>query len=341
MPRLKVGNATLFDQSLMDHASLHDFDAIDDILDWIAIEKTLAPIYSSKEGGASYPPILMFRALLMQIWHNLSDVQAEKMLARDLLFRRFCRLSLMDPIPDHSTISRFRNKITALDLYDKLLAQINEQLTKKGAIIKEGEISILDATVIEAHQCRKKRGSSKKNPTENTQDGEAGWSVKTGTKGSKEFTYGFKAHANVDEDGFVKKLEVTAGNVHDSQMVEPILTGTEIEFYADSAYAGEPISKMLAARNIKNCVNKRAYRNKPLTKEDDDYNAQMSGVRYVVERTFGAFKRHYHGAKTRFLGVKKTKAWMMGIAIAHNLKKAAALLSLGVPLQVQPRGKCA
>jgi IS5 family transposase len=265
---------------------------------------------------------MMFRAMLLQVWHKLSDVQTEKMLSRDLLFRRFCRLSLVDKIPDHSTISRFRSQLVKADLYQRLLDEVNEQLEKKGAIVKIGEISIVDATVIEAHQCRKKPGVNK----ENTQDAEAGWSVKTGTKGRIESTYGFKGHTNVDEDGFIKTVEVTAGNVHDSQVVEEILSGSEEALYADSAYAGEPIAEKLAARNIKNRIHHRAYRNKPLTPVEKEENRIMSEVRYVVERTFGALKRHYGIGKTRFLGIQKTEGWLTVIAMAHNLKKAAAIL---------------
>lgn len=322
MARLKVGRANLFDTLIVDHKNLHEFDEIDKLLDWSKIEEHLSSIYSSNEGGASYPPIMMFRAMLLQVWHNISDVQSEKMLSRDLLFRRFCRLSLTDHIPDHSTISRFRNQLVKYNLYEPLFNEVNQQLAVKGAIVKVGEVSIVDATVIEAHQCRKKPGVKK----DNTQDEEAGWAVKTGTKGNKESTYGYKAHANVDEDGFVKSVKVTAGNVHDSQVLEEILTGAEEALYADSAYSGQPIAEKLKRRKIKNRINRRAYRNKPMTKADTEYNGSMSSVRYVIERTFGAFKRHYGAYKTRFIGAAKTEAWIITISIAHNLKKAAAIL---------------
>lgn len=328
MRRLNIGRSTLFDSAIASHKIMHEFDEIYKLLDWSKIETLLSCIYSSESGGASYPPLMMFRAMLLQVWHNLSDVQAEKQLYRDLLFRRFCGLSLMDTVPDHSTISRFRNQLTKADLYEKLLDEINNQLAAKGAIVKVGEVSIVDATVIEAHQCRKKPGVKK----ENTQDPEGGWSVKTGTKGKKEFTYGFKAHANVDEDGFVKKIKTTAGSVHDSQVVEEILTGTEVALYGDSAYAGQPIADMLATKGIENRINKRAYRNTPLTENAKEENGVMSSVRYVVERTFGSKKRHYRAGKTRFLGIEKVHSWITTISIAHNLKKAAAILRPG-PLE--------
>jgi IS5 family transposase len=317
-----VGTPTLFDSIIPDHKSLHEFDGIDDLLDWKRIESHLSLVYGSKEGGASYPPLMMFRAMLLQVWHNISDVQTEKMLSRDLLFRRFCGLSLKDQVPDHSTISRFRTQLHRHGLYDKLFKEVNQQLSDKGAIVKVGEVSIVDASVIEAHQVRKKPGVN----TDNTQDPDAGWSVKTGTKGNTESTYGFKAHANVDEDGFVKAVKVTSGNVHDSQRLEELLTGTEEELYGDSAYASKAISDKLEERGIKNKINRRAYRNKPLNEDDLEYNSTMSSVRYVVERTFGAFKRHYGAQKTRFLGVTKVQNWITIISIAHNLKKAAAIL---------------
>jgi transposase, IS5 family len=328
MARKNIGNRSLFDSALSNHKVMHEFDDIYKLVDWDKIEALLACVHSSSCGGASYPPLIMFRAMLLQVWHKLSDPEAEKQLYRDLLFRRFCGLSLMDNVPDHSTISRFRNHLIAKDLYRKLLDEINHQLAEKGAIVKVGEVSIVDATVIEAHQCRKKPGVNK----ENTQDPQAGWSVKTGTKGRQEFTYGFKAHVNVDEDGFVKSLETTAGNIHDSQKLEDVLTGTEEELYADSAYAGEPVANVLTAKGIKNRINRRAYRNNPLTDKDKDYNRTMSSVRYVIERTFGTFKRHYGANKTRFLGIQKTHAWITTISMVHNLKKAAVLLRPG-PLE--------
>lgn len=327
MPRKTVGTKTLFDTAIRDHSSLHEFDALDVLLDWKKIGSLLESIHASKEGGASYPPLMMFRAMLMQHWHNLSDVQTEKMLGRDLLFRRFCRLSLADPIPDHSTISRFRSALVKQNLLDTLLKEVNAQLATQGAIIKTGEVSIVDASVIEAHQCRKKPGVGK----ENTQDEDAGWSVKTGTKGRKESTYGFKAHTNVDEDGFIKTVKVTAGNIHDSQVLEEILTGTEEELYADAAYVGEKIADLLKAKKIRNRINQRSYRNKPLSEEKKMVNQLMSGTRYVVERTFGALKRHYGAWKTRFVGIAKVQGWVTTLAIAHNIKKAMGILSCCPP----------
>jgi len=124
------------------------------------------------------------------MWYDLSDPQLEKQLARDLLFRRFVGLDLSSPVPDHSTFWRFRQTLERACLMDPLLSEINQQLSERGLYIKAGEVSIVDASVIEAKQCRpnkRKDGSS-------TQDAYADWNVKTASDGRRKSTYGFKAH---------------------------------------------------------------------------------------------------------------------------------------------------
>ena len=75
-------------------------------------------------------------------------------MARDLLFRRFVELDLSEPVPDHSTFWRYRQTLEQTDLLKKLLSEINQQLCEQGLYIKSGEVSIVDASVIEAKQSR-------------------------------------------------------------------------------------------------------------------------------------------------------------------------------------------
>jgi IS5 family transposase len=128
------------------------------------------------------------------------------------LFRRFVGLSLADSVPDHSSIWRFRQRLEKQDLMQVLLAEINRQLSLQGLYIRAGKIAMVDASAIQAQRNRPnkdKHGNS-------TQDPEAGHNVKQGSDGKRKTTYGFKAHINVDKDGFIKAIAFTAGNVHDS-----------------------------------------------------------------------------------------------------------------------------
>lgn len=241
-----------------DHDALKELDEVQELLDWSRIEHLLSDVHASKKGEKAWHPLMMFKAMLLQSWYNLSDPQLEKQLARDLLFRRFVGLSLSDAVPDHSTLWRFRNNPTIVSLQEKLLSEINDQLAKKSLLIKAGSVSIVDASVIKAQRNR----PNKDKDGNNTQDPEADYSVKVGSDGKLKTTYGYKAHVNVDEDGFVKAMEMTAGNVHDSQVFTELLSGDEATVYADSAYASGKTDEWLAEKNIENGVLSRAYRKK-------------------------------------------------------------------------------
>ncbi len=309
---------SLADALVVEHKSLSELDDVHNIINWIEIEKTLSNLYSSKLGAPSYPPLMMFKILILQAWYNLSDEALEKQIARDLMFRRFIDLSLSESVPDHSSIWRFRQLLNTEKLLEPLLEQINTHLEQNSIIVSLGSINIIDATVIEAKQCRKRKGKD----GNNTQDKEAAYNVKVAADNKKKTTYGFKMHANIDEDGFIKNMTYTPDNVHDSQEFDKLLdistTKTYGQVFADSAYANKQNDKKLGKQNNK--VLHRAYRNKPLTDQQKQENKQHSSIRYIVERTFGLLKLHHGLAKARYLGLERNKTRAQLITMSHNLK---------------------
>ena len=98
----------------------------EEFLDWDEIASELSGIYSSGTGRPSYPLLVLFKTLLLQQWYGLSDPGMEEALSDRISFRRFVGLSLSDPVPDHSTISRFRTKLG--DRYERLLSTLNGQI---------------------------------------------------------------------------------------------------------------------------------------------------------------------------------------------------------------------
>ena len=304
----------------MEHAALTELDYVHALLDWTSLEGHLVNIHNKAGGEKAWPPLMMFKALLLQSWYKLSDPRLEKQLARDLLFRRFVGLGLDQSVPDHSTLWRFRQKL-ADGIWDKLLQEINAQLSRQQLYIKTGEISIVDARVIQAKQNRPNKGVN----GNNTQDKEAGYNVKTSSDGKRKTTYGFKAHIAVEEDGFIKTSAFTSGNVHDSQCLVPLLSGTESAVYADSAYKSEKHDALLAAHGTKNCILERAYRNKPLTGAQKQRNRRHSGIRSIVERVFGVLKLHYGMGQARYLGLARNFTRFGLMCMAYNLKRGVAI----------------
>ena len=67
---------------LLDHPALRALDDIEAVIDWDAVA-LLLPQGKVDTGRLGYPALTLFRALLLGLWHNLSDVKLEGQLARD------------------------------------------------------------------------------------------------------------------------------------------------------------------------------------------------------------------------------------------------------------------
>ncbi len=316
-----LAQRSLADGMLIDHDALKELDGVHELIDWSRLEQLLSGIHANPRGEKAWPPLMMVKALLLQSWYGLSDPALEKQLARDLLFRRFTGLDISESVPDHSTFWRFRQTLERLSLMDACLGEINTQLSEQGLYIQSGGVSIVDASVIEAKQCR----PHKNQEGHSTQDPEAGWNVKAGSDGKRKSTYGYKAHINVDEAGFIKSTDYSPGNVHDSNYFTDLLCGDETAVYADSAYRSQAHDRWLAQRQIDNRIIKRGYRNKPLDAQGRKFNRLHSGVRCTVERVFGVLKLHYGMGKARYLGLGRNRTRFELMCVAHNIKRGLSL----------------
>jgi IS5 family transposase len=316
--------ALFVSSTALDHPSLHGLDDTEAVLDWAHLEALMDKIYASKTGRPSYPLLTLLRSLLLGIWYKLSDEQLASSLARDLLFRRFCRLELSSDIPDATTLGRFRQQLVEYDLWEKLLGEVNRQLEEKHIIMSEGRINIIDATPVEAAQSGPGNGVDG-GPTK---DGEAGWHVKQDSRGNLKSTYGYSVHTGVDEDGFIQRQTVTPGNVHDSQERDTLLLGDESEHYADAAYSSAETRDKLARFGISDRVQRKGYRNHPLSLGDHERNKEIAITRSGGERPFATYKRLYGLARTRFMGLDKNLTFYGLAAMASNIRKGAKFLTL-------------
>src|ERR1017187_3954108 len=152
-------------------------------IEWAAFEVLFSQINANTKGAPGYPPLTMFRIVLLQQWYSLSDPRAEEAVRDRLSFRRFCGIPLDAETPDHSSIWRFRQTLDQLGLSEKLLAEINRQLDARGLIVKRG--TLVDATSISAVGKRTAVADGQVDP----RDPDASFTVKNG-----ETHFGYKAH---------------------------------------------------------------------------------------------------------------------------------------------------
>ena len=79
-------------------------DEVHELIDWTRPEKLLSGVHANRTGEKAWPPLMMFKTLLLQSWYRLSDPGLEKQLARDLLFRRLIGFNLSESVAAQSTL---------------------------------------------------------------------------------------------------------------------------------------------------------------------------------------------------------------------------------------------
>lgn len=326
------------DQRLSKKSFLSD---VDRIIDWNPIEKLLKKHYKKREaadGRPAYPPLPLFKMLLLQRWYNLSDPGLEEAVNDRLSFLRFTGFSFESSIPDETTICRFRNELIKKGLYRKLLSRINEQLEKKGILVKTG--AIVDATLVSSSRRPRKvidvlpedrrEDEFQDEPGHEvsySDDVEAAW-VKKGNR----LHYGYKVHMAAEAmEGFILGGHVTPANRADTveldRVLEELDLPSETVVLADKGYCSLGNREMLNNRGLHDGIMEKASRNRPLSKEAKGRNRLISKLRYIVEQGFGTLKRRYSFGRARYLGRIKTEMEFYLNAMAFNIRKAVGMLA--------------
>jgi len=161
MGQRRIGQACLAEALLPAGAGANRrLERIAGLVDWTPMsrrqrpqggKRLLAPL-RAPTGRPGYPPLALFRALLLAQWYQLSDPGLEEALADRLSFRRFCGFGFDDGTPDETTLCRFRGALAERGLAEALFAELNRQLDAKGLVLKAG--TLIDATLVEAAVAR-------------------------------------------------------------------------------------------------------------------------------------------------------------------------------------------
>jgi transposase len=113
-----------------------------------ALSGDFAGLYSGT-GRPSIPPEMLLRAMLLQAFYSIrSERQLMERLEFDLLFRWFVGLGVDEPVWDHSSFSKNRDRLLDGDIAAKFLAAVLAQPRVKRLLSSE-HFSV-DGTLIEA-----------------------------------------------------------------------------------------------------------------------------------------------------------------------------------------------
>lgn len=286
------------------------------LMDWSGIEELLRPLRCSRLGRPPYPPLSLFKVLLLQRWYGLSDEAMEDALSDRVSFRRFAGLSLEEMVPDASTLCRFRGEMAAADLGERLFEAAGKVLSAKGFLVRSG--TLIDASLISAAVAEPRKqpggGASKADP-------EAVWTK----KGSKA-TFGYKLHVALDQgSGLVRQARLTKASTADCALGPDLVQGDEQMVYADMAYDNARMRRRLADLGIANGVMQRPNKHHPLTETEKRRNAVLGRVRGRVESLFGTLKRSYQRHRMRYRGLARNSLDILLTLLAINLRRARKL----------------
>ena len=140
---------------------------------WGELCALIAPVYP--KAGDGRPPKeleMMLRVYFLQQWFNLSDPGAEEALYDSSSMRRFAGIDLGEmPVPDESTVLRFRHLLEAHGLGEKLFQQVHAYLEGQG--IRIGTGTIVDATIISAPTLDQEQGQEPQSGHAPDQEGQS------------------------------------------------------------------------------------------------------------------------------------------------------------------------
>ncbi|MDP2160270.1 MAG: IS5 family transposase [Flavobacterium sp.] len=314
---------------------------LNDYIDWRIFESTLNEAFKdevrdlSKGGRPPFSKLIMFKSLIIQSFYNLSDDQLEYQITDRASFKRFLGLKKSDKVPDSKTFWFFREQLIEKDIIIDLFDIFNEVLDAAGVFANEGKM--VDASFVEAPRQRntreenkhiKETGTAPENWKEKPhklcqKDIDARW-----TKKNNITFYGYKNHVKSDtKTKFIKKFKVTTASVHDSQVIEYLLTEEDEgqTLHADSAYTGEIQEQVYIEKKIINKVNEKGSRNKPLTDEQKANNKEKSKTRARVEHIFGFVENSMSGSFVRTIGIVRANAKIGMMNLTYNICRCVQL----------------
>ena len=334
-----------------------DLERLDAIVDFEAFRPDLAkavPRSGGRKGGR--PPfdhVFMWKVLILQASHSLSDERTEFLIKDRLSFMRFLGLGLADPVPDANTIWTFREALTRATIGDApaiavLFRAYEAALSEAGFLAMGGQI--IDATIVSAPKQRNTDGEKadiragrvpeawKGKPAKLAQkDRDARWTIKfsrakPSDDGSPRIdiavpSFGYKNHIGIDRrHGLIRTWTATHAARHDGAQLPNLIStaNTASHVWADTAYRSKANEKHLADSGLRSQIHRKKPAGRPMARNVARANNARSKVRAGVEHVF-ARQKGPMGLVVRTIGLARATV-KIGLAnIAYNMRRAVWL----------------
>ena len=295
------------------------------------LERAVPRADRSRGGRPPFEHVLMFKVLILQASHSLSDERTEFLIKDRLSFMRFLGLGLADPVPDANTIWTFREALT-------------RALIRAGFLAMGGQI--VDASIIAAPKQRNTDAEKRDikegripagwvdNPAKLAQkDRDARWTVKwskakPADDGSPRIdlavpAFGYKNHVGIDRrHGLIRTWTVTDAARHDGAQLPALISkaNTGSDVWGDTAYRSRANERLLAENGRRSQIHRKKPPRKPMPKHTARANGAKSKVRAAVEHVF-AHEKGPMGLVVRTIGLARARV-KIGLAnLVYNMKR--------------------
>lgn len=351
----KQEKASFFGDFVYDRVvpSDHFLRKLDAVVPWPRFTKKLVKLYRGKgrEGRPPYDPAVLLKMLLVVYLYDLSERQTEVVANDSLSIKWFLGLAVDEPAPDHSTLTKFKERLLEkgkLDALEDVLGQIIALAAERG--IRFGQVQVMDSvhTVADVNVEKDERRQEREGKP--PRDEEAHWGVKGSRRyeepGGKrvrqrEYFFGYKTHCSLNaENGLITSVSVTPGNANDGHQMPGLLDkdralGLPLGIVtADRGYDDGANHFLLQAQGLHSAIRLNDYRtqkkdaNKEIWLELEATAEYQQGLkeRYKIERKFGEAKQWHGLRRCRYLGCLRYGLQALVTAIVLNLKRLVKLL---------------
>ena len=315
------------------------------------LSPTFARLYAP-QGRPSIPPEQLLRALLLQAFYSIrSERQLMERLDFDLLFCWFVGLGLDDPVWDHSTFSKNRDRLLEGDVAAEFLATLLDR-PKVRRLLSSEHFSV-DGSLVEAWASMKsfrpkddpgdppegRNGSRDFHGERRRNDSHASTTdpdARLYRKGpGQEARLCFVGHVLMENrHGLVVDAELTRASGHAERlaalaMLDRLPTVGPVTLGADRGFDAKDFVLELRERRItphiaQNTSGRRSAIDGRTTRHDG--YAQSQRTRKRIEEAFGWIKTIAGQARTRLRGLDRVRWSFTLAATAYNLIRLPKLI---------------
>ncbi len=318
----------------------------------------LSPVFDAMYAAAgrpSIPPEHLLKAMLLQTFYSIrSERQLCERLQYDLLFKWFIGLNILDPVFDHSTFSKNRDRLLEHDVASHFFAAVRREARRRHLL--SSEHFTVDGTLLEAWaslksvQARDGHGQPPpggKNPsvdfhgqrrTNETHASTTDPEARLARKGNgQETKLAYLGHVLMENrSGLIVDVALSQADGHAERaaavaMLDRRERPARSTLGADKGYDTADFIAACRTRGVtphvaQHTSNRRSRIDQRVTRHRGYRISQR--VRKRVEEIFGWVKTIGGGRKLRYIGLARNQLWATMTGAAFNLVRMSRLAQL-------------